>query len=259
MTKKISSLNSKFSILNSIPKVPFLSIPDDPIIGNSQSFVPISDITEDIVLTKEGGASIVMESTSLNFGLLSEKEQQAVIYAYAALLNSLSFSIQISIRSQIKDISRYMNFIDQARQKVTNIKIASVMDNYKAFVKETIKKKNVLGKNFYIIIPFTPYELGVAKSAAAITRRKGPLPFPKSYVIKKAKIALYPKRDHLIRQAARLGIRLRQLSTGQLIQLYYNVFNAEPPTPKDREELTQEKKDETKQDDKSIQNQTQIK
>ena len=40
-----------------------------------------------------------MESTSLNFSLLSEKEQEAVIAAYAALLNSLSFSVQIVVRT----------------------------------------------------------------------------------------------------------------------------------------------------------------
>lgn len=214
-------------------KIPYLSIPDAPIISQSQEFVPVADITEDIILTKDGGASLIMESTSLNFGLLSEKEQQAVIVAYAALLNSLSFPIQITIRSQIKDIKKYMNFLDNARAKVTNQKLATVMDSYKEFVTETIKKKNVLGKNFYITIPFTPFELGSTKSAAALTKRQGPLPFPKSYVVKKAKISLYPKRDHLIRQAARLGIKLRQLSTPQLISLFYNTFNAPPPTSRE--------------------------
>jgi len=212
--------------------IPLLSIPDEPIVAPTQKFLPIADITDDILLLKDGGAALVMESTSLNFGLLSEKEQQAVIAAYAALLNSLSFPIQIVIRSQIKDISKYMEFLEKARNKVTNKKLAHVMDNYKQFVKDTIKKKNVLGKNFYIVIPYSPLELGVTKSALAITKRKGPLPFPKSYVIKKAKIALYPKRDHLMRQAKRLGLELKQLSTGQLIDLYFDVFNSEPPTRK---------------------------
>lgn len=221
-------------------KIPYLSIPDTPIISNAQIFVPVADITEDIVLTKDGGACVVLESTSLNFGLLSEKEQQAVIVAYGALLNSLSFPIQITIRSQVKDIKKYMDYLNTARDKVASPELAFVMDNYKEFVTETIKKKNVLGKNFYITIPFTPFELGSTKSAAALTKRQGPLPFPKSYIIKKAKISLYPKRDHLIRQSSRLGIRLRQLSTAQLISLYYNSFNAMPPISKEeqKEELS---------------------
>jgi len=216
-------------------KIPYLDIPDTPITEKTQDFLPMADIIDDIVLTKDGGACLVLESSSLNFGLLSEKEQQAIIFAYSAFLNSLSFPIQIVIRSQVKDISRYMKYLEKARGKITNPKLAGIMDDYKNFVKNTIKKKNILGKNFYMVIPFTPLELGIAKSAATITRRGGPLPFPKSYVIKKAKIALYPKRDHLIRQISRLGIKLRQLSTAELIQLYYNILNAKPPSIRSKE------------------------
>jgi len=211
-------------------KVPLLSIPDKPIISTSQKHIPIADVVDDIVLYKDGGAAIVMESTSLNFGLLSDKEQGAVIAAYAALLNSLSFSIQIFIRSQRKDISDYIKYLDNAHKGIKNPKLYNLMQGYRQFITDTIKKKNVLGKSFYIIIPFSPLELGVTKSAASLTKKSGPLPFPKSYVIKKAKIAIYPKRDHLIRQAGRLGLKLNQLSTIQLIELFYNVYNSEPPT-----------------------------
>jgi hypothetical protein len=62
-----------------IPKVPYLSLPDKPIASTTQNHLPIADITNDVVIYKDGGAALVMESTSLNFGLLSEKEQAAVI------------------------------------------------------------------------------------------------------------------------------------------------------------------------------------
>ena len=214
---------------NTTSKIPYLNIPDKPIVTTAQRLVPIVDISDDIVIFKDGGCAIIMESSSLNFGLLSEKEQQAVIYAYSALLNSLSFPIQILIRSQVKNIKKYMDYLEVAKGKIENPKLSMLMEKYKLFITETIKKRNVLGKRFYIIIPFSTYELGTVKSAASATRRKGPLPFSKQHVIKKAKIALYPKRDHLIRQSTRLGIRLKQLSTAQIIELYYNIYNSEPP------------------------------
>ncbi|MEJ2348022.1 MAG: hypothetical protein P8Y17_02360 [Patescibacteria group bacterium] len=217
-------------------KIPYLSIPDKPLSASSQDNVPIADITDDIVIFKDGGAAIVLESTSLNFGLLSEKEQQAVIAAYAALLNSLSFTIQILIRSQRKDISSYMEYLDEAAGKIRNPKLSQIMASYKNFVSETIKKKNVLGKRFFIVIPFSPLELGVTKSVLSLGR-KGPLPYPKSYVIKKAKVSLYPKRDHLIRQAGRLSLKLKQLSTIELIELYYSVYNPEIPAVKSKEDI----------------------
>lgn len=208
-------------------KIPYLSTPDKPLASTTQDFIPVADITEDIVIYKDGGAALVMESTSLNFSLLSEKEQQAVIYAYAALLNSLSFSIQIVVRSQRKDITSYMNYLDEAAGKIKNPKLASLMQGYRHFILDSIKKKNVLGKKFYIVVPFSPLEMGVGKSLAATVKSRRALPYSKSYVIKKVKVALYPRRDHLIRQANRLGIKLRQLTTNELIELYFNIYNPE--------------------------------
>lgn len=215
-------------------KIPFLGIPDKPISAPTQKHLPIADIVDNLVMYKDGGAAIVMETTSLNFGLLSEKEQQAVIAAYAALLNSLSFAIQIVVRSQRKDISRYMEYLDEASSKIQNPKLIKIMTGYKNFVSETIKKKNVLGKRFFIVIPFNSLELGVTKSVLTIAK-KGPLPYPKAYAVKKAKVSLYPKRDHLIRQAGRLSVKLKQLSTSELIELFYDVYNPEVPAIKSKE------------------------
>jgi len=216
-------------------KIPILSTPNKPLTASSQEFLPIADITDDIVLYRDGGAALVMESTSLNFSLLSDKEQEAVIAAYAALINSLSFAVQIVVRTQRKDITSYINYIDENAQKIRNPKLAQLMQGYKAFIMESVKKKNVLGKKFYIVIPFSQLELGVTKALFSSTRRKGPLPFPKSYVVKKAKVVLYPRRDHLIRQTGRLGIRLKQLTTNELIELFYSVFNPEIPIVKKEE------------------------
>src|SRR4030042_1028220 len=155
-----------------VSKIPFLNLPDVPLASTTQSELPIADITDNMVVFKDGGAAIVMESTSLNFGLLSEKEQQAVVYAYAALINSLSFSLQIVIRTQRKDISSYMNYLEAISQKITNTTLAFLIQSYKKFILDSIKKKNVLGKKFYLIIPFSPLELGVTKSLLTTAKRK---------------------------------------------------------------------------------------
>ncbi|HJY98829.1 MAG TPA: hypothetical protein VJ227_03890 [Patescibacteria group bacterium] len=225
-----------------LPKIPYISVPDAPIIATTQEHLPISDITNDIVLYKDGGAALVMESTSLNFGLLSEKEQAAVIAAYAAMINSLSFSVQIVVRTQRKDISSYLKFLDDKAGLITHPLLQKLMGEYRGFILDSVKKKNVLGKRFYIVLYLSPLELGVAKSVKAITKRGGPLPFPKSYVIKKAKITLYPRRDHLIRQAGRLGIKFKQLTTANLIDLYYAVYNPEHPAVKKEPEVILEHK-----------------
>ena len=226
-----TTVDFKQKMKDFVSKIPYFGTPDMPLRATTQDHLPIADIVDDIVLFKDGGASVVLESSSLNFGLLSEKEQQAVVAAFAALINSLSFSMQIVVRTQRKDISGYIRYFDQESAKITNPKLSAISADYRRFITESIKKKTVLGKRFFIAIPFSPLELGVTKSAQSVLK-KGPLPFPKDYVMKKAKITLFPKRDHLIRQAGRLGLRLKQLTTNELIDLYYWINNPEPPAVK---------------------------
>lgn len=225
-----------------IPKVPYFSMPDKPITSTTQNHLPIADITNDIVIYKDGGAALVMESTSLNFSLLSEKEQEAVIAAYAAMINSLSFSIQIMVRTQRKDISSYIAFIDEQAKKLTHPLLQKLMSEYRGFIMDSVKKKNVLGKSFYVVLYLSPLELGVGKSVAVVTKTSETLPFTKSYIIKKTKLTLYSRRDHLIRQAGRLGIKFRQLTTAELIDLFYSIYNPEPPAVKKEPEVVLEHK-----------------
>lgn len=232
----------KDKIKNPKFKIPLLSIPDVALTGKTQDFVPVADITNDLAVYKDGGAAIVMESTSLNFGLLSEKEQEAVIAAYAAMINSLTFSIQIVVLTQKKDISSYINFLDEQAKKITQPLLSDLMQDYRNFITESVKKKNVLGKRFFVVLYLSPLELGVGKSVAAITRRGGPLPFSESYIIKRAKTVLYPRRDHLIRQAGRLGIKFKQLTTSELIDLFYSIYNPEKPAVKKEPEVILENK-----------------
>lgn len=219
-------------------KIPLISTPDKPLISYTQLQIPIADITGDIVLYKDGGAAVILESTSLNFGLLSNKEQRAVIASYAGLLNSFNFPVQIVARTQRKDISNYLSYLTSKKKGITNPKLVHIMDDYQNFIIEAIKKKNVLSKRFFFVLPFTPLELGVAKSFTSMFSKQETLSFPKSYVVKKAKIALYPKRDHLMRQASRISITLRQLMTDDLIQLYYTTYNPEPPLDKEQIKIT---------------------
>ena len=176
---------------------------------------------------------MVLQTSSVNFGLLSEEEQDSTIYAYAALLNSLSFPIQILVRSQKKDVTSYLNILKDAQQKQTNTLLKNKIKSYRAFVETTVKEGNVLDKKFYIIIPFSHLELGVAtavkKSFKLGKSKKAPSPassgFSTEFIVKKALTTLRPKRDHVFRQFARLGLKIRQLNTKELIQLFYSIYN----------------------------------
>lgn len=201
-----------------------------PIRSSTQKFTEIADVDQGLVMFTDGSCALIVATTAVNFGLLSEKEQEALIYAYAGLLNSLSFPIQILIRSQHKDITAYLRLLEERETKQKNPKLAKSIHSYRLFVAETVKEKDVLDKNFYIIIPFSSLELGPSPKVLFGGKSRG-LPYPKNYIYERAQTVLEPKRDHILRLAARLGLRASQLTTNQLIKLFFSVYNPGTPLP----------------------------
>lgn len=197
-----------------------------PIKASTQEHLDIEDVQDGIAILKDGSCCLVVAATAINFGLLSEKEQDATIYAYAGLLNSLTFSIQIVVRSQRKDISGYLKLLERVEERETKKEIKEQIQKYYQFVKETVAKNNVLDKKFFLVIPMSSLELGVKQALTSAFPRKG-LPFDKDYILQRAKTNLYPKRDHILRQLNRLGLKGRQLNTQELIQLFFNIYNPE--------------------------------
>ncbi|MDZ7586345.1 MAG: hypothetical protein U0946_01205, partial [Patescibacteria group bacterium] len=57
--------------------------------------------------------------------------------------------------------------------------------------------------------------------------KKKNLPFPKEYILERAKTALLPKREHLVKQLNRLGLKAFQLNTQGLLNLFYTLYNPE--------------------------------
>ncbi|MBL7150432.1 hypothetical protein ISS86_00700 [Candidatus Microgenomates bacterium] len=195
-----------------------------PIRASTQEFLEIEDIKDDLVVLKDGSCCLIIKTSAVNFGLLSQEEQDAIIFAYAAFLNSLSFPIQILISSRKMDISSYLDRLSKLEENQRSGKIRSQIRKYYQFILAVVKENKVLEKNFYLIIPFSSLELGV-KSAATLFPSKKKLPFPKDYVLQRAKTALYPKRDHILRQLGRTGLKGEQLSSSKLIEFFYEAFN----------------------------------
>lgn len=201
-----------------------------PIRSTTQDFTQIEDINNDLVLFTDGSVALVITTTAVNFGLLSEREQEAIIYAYAGFLNSLSFPIQLLIRSQHKDVTAYLKLLEEQEKLQKNPKLVKSIHSYRLFVEATVKEKEVLDKNFYIIIPFSRLELGVAPKVLFGSKKQG-LPYPKEYIFERAAMVLYPKRDHIIRLLGKIGLRATQMTTDQLMNLFFLIYNPGQPLP----------------------------
>ncbi len=199
-----------------------------PIRSSTQEFTEIEDIDRDIVMFRDGSCALVIATTAVNFGLLSEREQESMIYSYAGLLNSLSFPIQIIVRSQHKDITHYLKLLEIQEAQQKSPKLAKSIHDYRMFVASTVKEKDVLDKKFYIAIPFSSLELGVSTSVLFGSKKRG-LPYPKEHIFERALIVLAPKADQILRLLGRLGLGGRQMTTDQLIRYFFLAYNPDSP------------------------------
>ena len=181
--------------------------------ASTQDHLSISDVREDLTILKEGSMAVILQTTAVNIDLLSEREQLAIIGSFAGTLNSLSFAIQILIRSKRLDVSSYLKLLADAQTKQTNPLLYKMMLRYRSYIEKTVQENDVLDKRFYILIPVSALELGISKDT------EGHLP--------KAQTILLPRRDHIIKQLANLGLRTFQLNNEQLIRLFYDFYN--PP------------------------------
>lgn len=184
----------------------------------SQDFISIKDIQDNLVFLKDGSASLIISTSAVNFGLLFETEQVSIIEAFAGMLNSLSFPIQIVILSHRLDVSSYLKTLDRAKEIQTNPKLKELTVHYHQFIESIIKENNVLDKKFYISLNVTPTELGILSKSMPDTS-------------KKAATILSPRKDHIIRQLGRLGLKARQLTTVELTKLFYVAYNGLEDTP----------------------------
>ena len=194
--------------------------------STTQNYLEIFDVTNDIVILRDGSVAMVLAVSSLNFGLLAEEEQDSIIYSYAGLLNSLSFPIEIVVRSQKKDVTTYLRYVQEWEDKTLSPLRKTQIRRYREFVSELVKERRILDKKFYVAIPYKGTSID-AKSMIPTIKKKNntPPPLDRAYVLERALTDLEPKRDHLIAQFGRIGLMARQLNTQELIQLLYTIYN----------------------------------
>ena len=194
--------------------------------ASTQKFTEIQDISENIVLLTGNNACLIVQITATNFSLLSKEEQDARVFSYASLLNSLSFQIQILIRSKNVELTPYLKLLEAEAQKTTNPKLKIFITQYKEFVENIVKQSTVLDKQFYIVLPYSFLETGTPTSAlSSLGKSKTKNEQDLDEFFHQAKGALHGKAESLMAQLDRLGLRARMLEREDLTKLFYDIYN----------------------------------
>ncbi|KKS17165.1 MAG: hypothetical protein UU77_C0011G0003 [candidate division WWE3 bacterium GW2011_GWC1_41_7] len=201
------------------------------VLATTQDHLDIEDIKNNLVVLKNGAVCAVLQTTAVNFDLLSEIEQDAIIAAFSMLLNSISFPIQIVLRSKKLDITKYLEKIQRVESKIRDPLLKQQAQAYREFVADFIRQNEVLDKKFFVVIPSggtSPTEPGinpfdfVNKLTGKHTKR---IHVDVNKALKQAQTSLQPKVDHVIGEFNRIGVKARLMTTQELVELYFDIYN----------------------------------
>jgi hypothetical protein len=194
----------------------------------TQEFVPIKEVRDGIVVLKNDELRAIVLANSVNLALKSADEQQATIMQFQNFLNTLDFSVQISIQSRRLDIRPYLLLLEN-RIKVQNEPLLKLQTKeYIDFIKNFTDSVAIMTKSFFIVIPYTHATL---KSDSGILDRIFSAK-NKAEIKKAQQVAFEEKRSQLEERVAviqqglsRCGINSAQLGTEEVVEVFYKVFN----------------------------------
>ncbi|MGH7196924.1 MAG: hypothetical protein ACREGJ_04140 [Candidatus Saccharimonadales bacterium] len=215
----------------SVPTTPAVPPPkSNP--NSTQNALLISEIRDNLAIMNDGSMRAVVTCRSINFDLMSEREREAVEYSYQQFLNSLYFPIQIFIRSQKVDLGPYLQRLDKIRRDQENMLLGVLMDDYIDFISALAQETNIMDKSFFIVIPYYPGgDIGSAvnTSKSFLANLLAPQKQQRIRIDErafgKAKDELKNRVSTVVNGLAQIGIRSVQLTTKELGELYYNVYN----------------------------------
>lgn len=196
---------------------------------STQRFLPIAEIRNDTVLLKSGGMRAILQVEALNFNLKSDTEQAGIIAGYQSFVNTISFPLQILVRSTKMDIDPYLIQLRELAEKQENPLLKDQTYAYADFIEKLVDIADIMQKRFFVIIPFDMSE-----------RKKGAFEQFFSWMSQDDTLgkAMQRNRDfafgnkgvkervNLVQTGLEnIGLQSHRLQTHELIELFYQVYN----------------------------------
>ncbi|MBI4215226.1 MAG: hypothetical protein HY602_00695 [Parcubacteria group bacterium] len=194
---------------------------------STQQFIPIAEIRDNIVVMRDGSLRAVLLTSSINFALKSEEEQNAAIGSYVSFLNSLSFPVQIVIQSRKLNIDEYLERLKKVEREQTNELLRMQTKEYREYIVQLVELGDIMSKKFYAVVPLIPagkrtksfWERILETIQPAITVKLSEERFMER------KKELMQRVDLVATGLSNMGLNVVMLNTQNLIELYYSSYN----------------------------------
>ena len=201
----------------------------------TQQFIPVKDVRDGVVVLKNGSLRLVLMVSSINFALKSEEEQVGILMQFQNFLNSLDFSVQITVQSRKLDIGPYLEMLRERHKKQTNELIKIQTKEYIEFINNFASSINIITKTFFIVIPYTTAAIDASRGFLDKFLKKKEEQHTAEERFEESKVQLEQRASIVEQGLAGSGVRTARLGTEELIELYYRIFNPgakdKPPVP----------------------------
>ena len=171
---------------------------------SSRQQIQIKEVRDDILILPHAEYRLAIESSSINFELKSEEEQDTIIDSFQNFLNSLSTPLQILIRVREVDVDHYLEQIVKNKDTEKETIYREQLDTYTEFIQKLVTGNKILSRRFYVIIPYHN------------TQTKD---------FKIIKEQLFLTRDIVTRGLEKIGMKVRSLNSLELLDLFYSFYN----------------------------------
>jgi hypothetical protein len=196
----------------------------------TQEFVPLREIRDGIVILKDGSMRALVMASSVNFARKSNDEQQGILFQFQNFINSLNFSVELFIQSRRLDIRPYLALLESRYKEQTSELLKIQTREYIGFVKSFTETTNVMTKTFYVVVPYSPPAIFIkdtkfenlikGKSSSKEDKKKS-----ETEHFEEARTQLEQRIGVVEQGLIRCGIRVAQLGTEELIEVFYKLFN----------------------------------
>ncbi len=200
--------------------------------ATTQDFVSIRDIKDNVIIQKNGQMCMILLASSINFALKSLDEQKAVLMQFQQFINTLDFTLQIYIQSRKLNIEPYLELLSGLDVKQDNDLMRIQLREYIEFIRTFTEDVDVMSKNFFVVIPYTPTKLNLTKNFTNLftptTQTNTALPTDNQF--EEHRIQLEQRVGIVSEGLSRVGVRTISLQKDDLVELFYHLYNPSDPT-----------------------------
>ena len=174
---------------------------------SSRIQLKIKEVIDNVLVLPNHEYRQFLETSSVNFELKSEEEQDVIIDSFQNFLNALPCPIQILIRVREIDIDKYVEDIGKTKDKETIPAYKTQIEGYCSFVKKLVSGNKILSRRFYIVIPYKHHERN------------------QDWNLIKEHLNL--EREIIIKGLERIQMKARTLTGLEILNLFHSFYNAE--------------------------------